>query len=268
MGSDPKAIFKKLADIGFKNIETATYTDDKIYGFRPKEFKSLIEDLGMNWISHHVPGAPFSMLFEMPANPTAEQVKQFEQMKQFASQMKAPNLTDNLQKVVDSAAEGGVKYLVCAATAISSLDKIKAAVVTFSKAGELCKKAGIQFAYHNHSSEWDPIEGTSAYNVIMSQTDKELVKMELDLGWAAVAKKNAADLFRANPGRFPLFHLKDFNLSANTMVPVGEGDVDFGAAFAEADLAGMKYYFIEQDNAKSMDDVIVAFNNVRKKLKL
>jgi len=52
------------------------------------------------------------------------------------------------------------------------------------------------------------------------------------------------------------------------MVPVGEGDVDFGAALANADLAGMKYYFIEQDNAKSMDDVIIAFNNVRKKLKL
>jgi len=268
MGNDPKATFKKLADIGFKNIETATYTDDKYYGFSPKGFKSMINDQGMAWIGHHVMGVPVTSLFAPPENPTPEQIKQFEQMKQFAANMKAPNLTDNMQKIVDDAAEGGLQYLICASTAINTMDKIKKAVETFSKAGEACKKAGLQFAYHNHATEWDPVEGTTAYDFILSQTDKDLVKMELDLGWVATAKKNPADLFKGHPGRFPLFHLKDFNLAANTMVPVGEGDVDFGAAFANADLAGMKYYFIEQDNAKSMDDVIVAFNNVRKKLKL
>jgi len=268
MGNDPKATFKKLADIGFKNIETATYSDDKYYGFGPKEFRSMINDQGLEWIGHHVMGVPLASLFAPPENPTPEQIKRFEQMKQFAANMKAPNLTDNMQKIVDDAAEGGLKYLICASTAINTMDKIKKAVETFSKAGEACKKAGLQFAYHNHATEWDPVEGTTAYDFILSQTDKDLVKMELDLGWVATAKKNPADLFNGHPGRFPLFHLKDFNLATNTMVPVGAGDVDFGASFANADLAGMKYYFIEQDNAKSMDDVIIAFNNIRKKLKL
>jgi sugar phosphate isomerase/epimerase len=268
MGNDPKATFKKLAAIGFKNIETATYADDTYYGFKPKELKVIINDLGMKWIGHHAMGAPISAMFSLPDNPTPEQKARYEQIQQMASQMKAPNLTDNLQRLVDDAAEGGLEYLICASTAISSLDKIKAAIDMFSKAGEACKNAGIQFAYHNHATEWDPVEGTSAYDAILSQTDKNLVKMELDLGWVATAKKDPVELFKGNPGRFPLFHMKDFVLATNTMVPVGEGNVDFKRAFDNAKLAGMKYYFVEQDTAKSMDDVTLAYNNTRQILNI
>jgi sugar phosphate isomerase/epimerase len=264
MGKDVMAAFKKLAEIGYKNIETATYTDDTYYGYRSKELKAIIDDLGMKWIGHHAIGVPISSLFALPENPTDEQKKQFEMMMQYAKNMKAPNLTDNLQKLVDDAAEGGLKYLICASTAISTMDKIKTAVDTFSRAGEACKKAGLQFAYHNHATEWDPVEGTTAYDFILSQTDKNLVKMELDLGWVATAKKNPVELFKEHPGRFPLFHVKDFKLAANMIVPVGQGDVDFKPAFANAKLAGMKYFFYEQDTAKSMDEVSLSYNNLKK----
>lgn len=264
MGKDVKAAFKKLAETGYKNIETATYADDTYYGYRPKELKAIIDDLGMKWIGHHAMGVPISALFALPENPTDEQKKQFEMMMQYAKNMKAPNLTENLQKLVDNAAEGGLKYLICASTAINTMDKIKAAVDTFSRAGEACKKAGLQFAYHNHATEWDPVEGTTAYDFILSQTDKDLVKMELDLGWVATAKKNPVELFNGHPGRFPLFHVKDFKLATNMIVPVGQGDVDFKPAFANAKLAGMKYFFYEQDTAKSMDDVISSYNSLKK----
>jgi sugar phosphate isomerase/epimerase len=264
MGKDVKAAFKKLADIGFKNIETATYGDDTYYGYRPKDLKAIIDDLGMKWIGHHAIGVPITTLFALPENPTDEQKKQHEMMMQYAKTMKAPNLTDNLQKLVDDAAEGGLRYLICASTAINTTANIKAAVETFSKAGEACKKAGLQFAYHNHSTEWDLIDGKSAYDVIMSQTDKDLVKMELDLGWVATAKKNPVELFKGNPGRFPLFHVKDFKLADKPeIVPIGQGDVDFKPAFANAKLAGMKYFFYEQDTAKSMDDVSLSYNNLK-----
>jgi sugar phosphate isomerase/epimerase len=268
MGNDPKATFKRLAEIGYKNIETATFGEETYYTFKPKEFKKIMDDLGMKWIGHHAMGAPLSETFSLPANPTPEQKAQYERIQQMASQMKAPNLRENLQKLVDDAAEGGLEFLVCANTPISSLDKIKKSIDTFNKAGEACKKAGLQFAYHNHATEWDPVEGTTAYDAILSQTDKNLVKMELDLGWVATAKKDVVELFKGNPGRFPLFHMKDFVLATNTMTPVGEGNVDFKRAFDNAKLAGMKYYFIEQDTAKSMDDVILAYNNTKKLLNI
>jgi sugar phosphate isomerase/epimerase len=108
------------------------------------------------------------------------------------------------------------------------------------------------------------VEGKTAYDLILSQTDKELVKMELDLGWVATAKKDPVELFKGNPGRFPLWHVKDFNLADNTIVPIGKGSLDFRPAFANASLAGMKYFFYEQDTAKSFDDVQLSFNNLKK----
>jgi sugar phosphate isomerase/epimerase len=260
MGTDPKAIFKKLAEIGFGNIETASYQGGSYYGFKPKELKAVIEDLGMKWIGHHVLGVPMSRLFVMPPNATPEQLKMVEDMKKLA----IPNLVENMQQLVDEAAEGGLQYLICAATAIGTMADIMSAVETFSKTGEACKRAGLQFAYHNHATEWDPVEGKTAYDVILSGTDKELVKMELDLGWVATAKKDPVELFKGNPDRFPLWHIKDFNLATHTIVPVGMGSVDFKPAFAQAKLAGMKYFFYEQDTAKSMDEVSLSFNNLKK----
>ncbi len=264
IGSDPKAIFQQLAEIGFKNIETASYGPGSYYGYKPAGLKSLFESLDMKWIGHHVLGVPMQKLFAPPKNATPEQQKQAEQMLKNFESMKIPNLTDNMQQLVDEAAEGGLQYLICAATAIKTLDDIKAAVDTFGKAGETCRKAGIQFAYHNHATEWDPVEGTTAYDYILSHTDKGLVMMELDLGWVATAKKDPVTLFKGNPGRFPLWHVKDFDLATNTIVPIGKGTIDFKPAFAAADLAGMHYFFYEQDTARSIDDVKLSFANLKK----
>jgi sugar phosphate isomerase/epimerase len=263
MGKDVKATFKKLSEIGFKNLETASY-EIPYYGYKPRDLKAMIEDLGMKWIGNHVPGLPLSKLMVPPKNATPEQVKMMEDMRKKMAESPVANLSENMQKLIDDAAEGGLQYLICAATAIRTLDEIKVAIETFSKTGEACKKAGIQFAYHNHATEWDPVEGKTAYDLILSQTNKDLVKMELDLGWVATAKKNPVELFKGNPGRFPLWHVKDFNLTDNTIVPIGKGTIDFRPAFANADLAGMKYFFYEQDTAKSMDEVQLSYNNLKK----
>ncbi len=98
----------------------------------------------------------------------------------------------------------------------------------------------------------------------MSETDRNLVKMEIDLAWATKAKQNPVDLFKLYPGRYPCFHVKDYDLTNNKIVCVGQGDVDFKSAFAAADIAGMKYFFYEQDTAQSWDDVILSFNNIKK----
>jgi len=263
MNADPAGTLKKLAAIGFKNIEIASYSKGSFYGYTPKELKKIIDDLGMKWVGCHVMGLPLSEMMPEPENPTPEQKKQLEMIKKMISP-DLLNLTQNSQELVDLVAEGEVSYLVCASTAIKTMDQIKAAVDTFSRAGELCHKAGLQFAYHNHATEWDKVDGTTAYDFILLHTDKDLVKMELDLGWASTAGKDPVELFRGNPGRFPLWHLKDFDLSTKTIVPVGKGDVDFKRIFANADLAGMKYYFYEQDGAKSMDEVTESYHFLKK----
>jgi sugar phosphate isomerase/epimerase len=261
MGTDPKATFAKLADIGFKNIETAFSPLGAYYGFKPKELKTIIEDLGMKWVSHHVMGAPFGRPPAQAGTPTQSQPAQ--QPARPAMPAMA-TLRDSMQQLVDEAAEGGLEFLVCASTPISTLEEIKLSVETFVKAGEACKKAGIQFAYHNHATEWDQVEGKTPYELILSQTDKDLVKMEIDLAWAAKAKQNPVELFKGNPGRFPLFHVKDFDLVNNKIVAIGQGSVDFKTTFAAAKSAGLKYFFYEQDSAKSMDDVILSYNNLGK----
>lgn len=272
MGKDPKATFQKLADIGFKNIETAFSPIGPYYGMKPKDLKSMIEGMGMKWISHHVMGAPF----RTPPPPSKDASPSATTPPAATSPATTPattppaprpamaNLRENLQQLVDEASEAGLQYLVCASTPVNSLDEIQKSIATFVKAGEACKKAGIQFAYHNHATEWDPVEGKSPYELILSQTDKDLVKMEIDLAWAAKAKQNPVELFKGNPGRFPLWHVKDFDLANNKIVGIGQGSIDFKPTFAQAKLAGMKYFFYEQDSAKSMDDVSLSYNNLSK----
>ena len=117
------------------------------------------------------------------------------------------------------------------------------------KAGEACKKNGVQFAYHNHVTEFDTIEGTRPFDYILNNTDKDLVKMELDLAWATKAKQNPVELFKLHPGRYPLWHVKDLDKEKLQPAEVGSGIVDFKPIFDNTKESGVKYFFVEQDGA-------------------
>ncbi|MEJ7683250.1 MAG: sugar phosphate isomerase/epimerase [Segetibacter sp.] len=157
------------------------------------------------------------------------------------------NLRDNYQELVDEAAEGGVEYLVCANTPISTMDDIKSSITVLNKTGELAKKAGLQFAYHNHDAEFRAVEGKIPYDLFLSQTNPDVVKMELDLAWAVKGGTDPVELFKKQPGRFPLWHVKDLDKERNVILPLGEGTIDFKPIFNAASIAGMKYIFIEHD---------------------
>jgi sugar phosphate isomerase/epimerase len=86
--------------------------------------------------------------------------------------------------------------------------------------------------------------------LLLSETDPKRLKMELDLAWAIKAGKNPVDLFKANPGRFPLWHLKDLDASHENIMPVGSGTIDFKPIFAAAETAGMRSFFVEHDMPK------------------
>lgn len=268
MITDPAGTLQKLAAIGYKELESAGSKKGNFYGFKPKELAAMIKDAGMTWRSAHVGGAAFTRGSMMKMAKTAEDSAKFEKIwERMKNTPKSLNLTENHQELADAAAEGGIGYLVCSSIPVSTLDEIKTAVDVFSKAGEACKKAGVQFAYHNHTSEFDEVEGHRPFDYILSNTDKHLVKMELDLAWATKAKQDPVALFKMHPGRFPLWHAKDLDKATMSPAEVGTGVVDFKHIFANAKESGMKYYFVEQDGApQPIQNVTNSFNYLKKTL--
>ncbi len=237
--NDVAGTLKKVAAIGYKEIESAFSKKGGYYGMKPKEFASMLNSMGLVWQSHHVLGAPFKLPpgAKMPAGADGKPI----------SIPPMRNLRDNNQELVDEAVEGGVKYLVCSSTPITTLDEVKASAVILNKTGEACKKAGIQFVYHNHDAEFHAVEGTVPYELFLSQTDAELVKMELDLAWATKGGKDPVELFKQHPDRFPLWHVKDLDAKHETILPVGSGTIDFKRIFDAAAIAGVQHYFVEHD---------------------
>ena len=270
MSDDPKGTLEKVAAVGYKEVESAFSLKGGYYGYKAKEFKSLVEGLGMTWRAHHAGGAPFRPRPTPPASTTAAATGGQTPPRPAMDFSKMPpmlNLRDNYQQLVDEAGEGGLTYLVCASTPVSTLDEIQKSIEVFQKTGEACKKAGIGFAYHNHATEFDSVEGgKTPYDLILSQTDKDLVKMELDLAWAVKAGKDPVKLFAEHPGRFPLWHIKDIKSDLKTITEVGNGVVDFKSAFAAAKTAGLKYFFVEQDMAAQPIESITTSYTFLKKL--
>ncbi|QEC66134.1 sugar phosphate isomerase/epimerase [Panacibacter ginsenosidivorans] len=262
MTKDPQGTLQKLAAIGYKELESAGSQKGNFYGYKPKELAAMIKDAGMTWRSAHVGGAPFNMAQIMKMAKTADDSARIQKyMERMKDMPKSLNLKENHQELADAAAEGGISYLVCSSIPVSTLDEIKTAVEVFNKAGEACKKVGVQFAYHNHTSEFDEIEGHRPFDYILTNTDKDMVKMELDLAWATKAKQDPVELFKLHPGRYPLWHVKD--LDKNTMSPaeVGTGVVDFKHIFDNAKESGMKYFFVEQDGApQPLQNVTHSYN--------
>jgi sugar phosphate isomerase/epimerase len=239
---DVKGTLSKIAAIGYKEMESAFSKKGGYYGMTPKEFKAMVEDLGMIWKSHHVLGAPFKMPAgaKMPNGPDGKP-------------MVLPvmrNLRDNMQELVDEAAAGGIAYLVCANAPTDTLEDLKSSIEILNKTGDAAKKAGIQFCYHNHDMEFHNVEGKIPYDLLLSETDPSNVKMELDLCWVTKAGKDPVELFKANPGRFPLWHVKDLDAARIGPAPVGTGVVDFKRIFEYQKTAGMKHFFVEHDMPK------------------
>jgi sugar phosphate isomerase/epimerase len=141
--------------------------------------------------------------------------------------------------------------------------------------GKIAQKHGLKMLVHNHTQEFAPLADypdQRPYDILLANTDPSLVAMQIDIGWASVAGQDILAMFKKNPGRYELWHVKDAagipHMTANEtmaqrmsdadLVPVGMGAVDYKTIFAQAQLAGMKHFCIEQDNANAWGDSIAA----------
>jgi len=255
---DVEGTLKKIAAIGYKEIESALSKKGGYYGMKPKEFSKMVSDVGMSWQSHHVLGAPF----KMPAN--AKPILDAKGNSVTFPPMR--NLKENMQELVDEIAQAGIPYMVCANIPTKTSDDVKNSIDILSKTGEACKKANIILAYHNHTEEFEKPEGATqtAYDMFLSQLSPD-IKMELDLCWAVKAGVDPVELFKKNPGRFHLWHVKDLSKDKTDPAPVGEGIIDFKPIFANADVAGAKHFFVEHDMPKdAYASITTSYNNLQK----
>ena len=244
MAKDPDGTLKKVAEIGYKEVEPYGYSDGKFFGKTPKEFAAKLKELGLSAPSGH-----YTTGNVMKGKGT---------------------LTDDWKRAADDAATVGQKYMVCAylfPPERTKLDDYKQFADLFNKSAEVCKAVGIQFAYHNHDFEFKPMEGQIPYDVLLSGTDKNLVKLELDLYWATFADQDPVALFKKHPGRFPLWHVKDMEKTAErAFAPVGTGSINFQRIFDAKKIAGMTHYFVEQDVCKlpPLESIAISIKNVGK----
>jgi sugar phosphate isomerase/epimerase len=165
-----------------------------------------------------------------------------------------------------------------------TVESVKSRCAELNKHGATVKKFGMKILIHNHAGEFELLDDgkTTEYDVLLAETDPELVTMQLDIGWAYVGGQDAIEMFKKNPGRYELWHVKDVkykdldpNLTPGQrqrgakIVTMGEGDVDYRAIFANASQAGLKHFVIEQDTAgqggrDAVEDCRVAFDNLRR----
>ena len=244
-----------VAKIGYKEVEFAGY-----FGKTPKEVRATLDKNGLASPSAHHP---------MNAPP--------------AEHGKMPNLTDNLQEIIDGAHIIGQKFLVCPYLDAKSrtADGYKRLAESCNRVGEATRKAGIQFAYHNHSFEFEKVDGldTLPFDYLLSQTDRKNVKAEMDLCWITVGGQDPIAYFNKYPDRFPLVHVKDWSKEGSDpggnvgavghavtghIANVGSGSIDWKNIFSHSEKAGIQHYFVENDEAKSLADPKASYDYLSK----
>ena len=230
MAADPEGTLKTIAALGYDDVEVAGYENGKYYGMAPKEFKMVLDDLGLTVKSGHtLTGAQDKSLVGTPLN-------QFE-------------------KYAADAASIGQEYIVLAYlldTERENLDQYKGIAELLNTCGATAAKHGVKMAYHNHDFEFMELDGKIPYDILLSETDADLVDMELDLYWIKLAKKDTKKYFENHTGRFALWHVKDMDKTEERLfTEVGNGIIDFKDIFTCKKKAGMKHFYVEQDQCKN-----------------
>ncbi len=203
----------KLADIGFEYIEAyGLGTDGLMLGMTPQEYRSIVEDTGMKIVSSHC------TYFE----------------------------ADQGEALRDAAVAAGITYAMVPWLAEDLRGDYYKVAENLNKAGVMFKEAGIQLGYHNHDFEFEKQGDEVGLEILLKETDPELVTFQADLYWVTVGGMNPMDLIKKYPGRFSSFHVKD---AAPDMkqTTVGTGTIDFASIFGIKETAGMQHYFVEDE---------------------
>jgi len=220
IGKDPKGVLQKVSTFGYKDLETYGYNDGKIFGLNFREFCKYVKGLGMKVTSGHY---------------GLNMIK-----------------GDTWLKAVEDAKKNGQKFMVVPyinEPDRKSIDAYKSICADLNKAGEVCNKNGIRFGYHNHAFEFEKLDDQIPFDVMLKELDHKNVGMEMDIYWVVNAGYDPLKYFAQYPGRFEQWHIKDMDKTdRNRNADIGSGSIDYKAIFAQAKLAGMKRWYVEQES--------------------
>jgi sugar phosphate isomerase/epimerase len=222
---DVKATLEKVAAAGFTRVETYGFSiKDQFWGLSPMELKKVLEANKLKAVSGHYNLGSF--LYD---GNTSELIAAIEAAKVLKSEfLTIPWVDEPFRK---------------------NINDYKVIAKRLNEAAKMCADAGLKLAYHNHDFEFQKHEGITGYEILLKETDQNLVSFELDLYWVVRSGNDPIQLFKENSGRFKLWHVKDMakeNPALNT--EIGSGSIDFKAIFKEAKQSGMQYFFVEQEN--------------------
>jgi sugar phosphate isomerase/epimerase len=216
---DFEGTMEQVAAVGYDQVEFAGYYDRS-----PDQVRTLINRLNLDPVATHVG---------------------YNQVRDNLDEVLATSQTIGIKTIVVPSLPGDIRQYI---------DGYRTVAEVLNAAGARSREMGIGMGYHNHAFEFDPIDGQIPYDVLLNETDPDLVTMEVDLFWMVRGGHDPLDYFARYPGRFGLSHVKDMTADGD-MVAVGEGQMDFAAIFAQSDQSGMQYYIVEHDNP---DDPMVS----------
>ena len=233
MKKDPSGTLKQLSDMGYKHVEHANYVDRTFYGYKPTEFKKLLDGLGLT----------------MPSGHTVMGKQHWDaDKKEFA---------DSWKQTVEDAAIVGQEFVISPwldASLRTTYSDLLSYMEVFNKSGELCKQSGMKFGYHNHDFEFSQkLNDMTVYDIILKNTDPALVMQQLDIGNMYNGGAKASVIIKKYPGRFESLHVKDEILSGRKeekyeSTVLGKGIVNVRENLAIVKKAGgTKHLIIEQE---------------------
>jgi sugar phosphate isomerase/epimerase len=246
MGTDAKKTLQAVADAGYKNIEAAGYADGKFYNLAPKDFKMILDELGLKAISTHQGSVTLDNADAMMADVKAAGFKYF------VLPVPPMGLFKYNRETKSMSMEGGAANL---AKIVNTL-------------GKKAKMAGLELLYHNHDFEFiKDVDGIVTIDYLLEHCDPEYVNFQMDLYWVTKAGADPVAYFEKYPGRFKIWHVKDMDKEGK-FAPVGNGQIDFARILANKKLSGMQYYMVEQDRTfdgmKPLEAIKISHEGLKK----
>ncbi len=231
---DFAATVKQVAAIGYKNVELAGFGNLK----SAKEARKALDDNGVKIVSNHASLAPL----ETELNKTLDENEMLDNKTVVLSWMPE----DRRQDAAGWKSVAGV----------------------LNKIGGDCQKRGFEFAYHNHSFEFQKFEGKPGLDILFENTDPERVKSELDVYWVQHGEHDPVTYINKLANRLPLLHLKDMIEGHDKRFgPVGAGILNFKAILAAAEKANVRWGIVEQDTTYEtppLQAIQTSFNNLKR----
>jgi sugar phosphate isomerase/epimerase len=228
MGKDPAASVKTLAGYGYREVEGFGYTEGKMFGMPLKDYVKLLKDNGITMpTTHHMVTS---------------------------KDLNGSDISDAAKKAIDDFAANGARYVICPYMLDDDRLRVPDMVKLYEATGAYAKKAGLRFAYHNHSFEYEKRgpDGRLLIEWLLHEVDPTLMAMQMDIYWVAFANHNPLDWFRLYPGRWELCHAKDLAATEKReSIEVGDGVIDFSSIFKQSQLAGFQHYVIELEHYKT-----------------